>query len=204
MALCLLLRLFIFRLFFLMIRRPPRSTLFPYTTLFRSHGRMSGDRAGRAVPHGGRHLRRKRARHARQPAAAGGLAGRADVLPDHEIAGGGGSGDPRRAYPAARRARRFEARGLGRGQCRCGFLRKSLRSAERRANSRVAVSRATLSGTIAPALPSAQVRRKRSARLAGFAPASSSTTSPTRSPAFSAGAPGARPAMTSREPASVT
>src|SRR5688572_30969232 len=26
-------------LFFLMIRRPPRSTLFPYTTLFRSHAR---------------------------------------------------------------------------------------------------------------------------------------------------------------------
>src|SRR6267154_4785157 len=26
-------------LFFLMIRRPPRSTLFPYTTLFRSGGR---------------------------------------------------------------------------------------------------------------------------------------------------------------------
>src|SRR3712207_9538602 len=26
--------------FFLMIRRPPRSTLFPYTTLFRSKGRM--------------------------------------------------------------------------------------------------------------------------------------------------------------------
>src|SRR2546430_16476794 len=30
--------------FFLMIRRPPRSTLFPYTTLFRSRGR--GVRAG--------------------------------------------------------------------------------------------------------------------------------------------------------------
>src|SRR5437763_5357732 len=30
---CLVLFLF----FFLMIRRPPRSTLFPYTTLFRSH-----------------------------------------------------------------------------------------------------------------------------------------------------------------------
>src|SRR2546422_3801595 len=29
--------------FFLMIRRPPRSTLFPYTTLFRSH-RRDGDR----------------------------------------------------------------------------------------------------------------------------------------------------------------
>src|SRR5260370_3704109 len=28
-----------FRFFFLMIRRPPRSTLFPYTTLFRSIGR---------------------------------------------------------------------------------------------------------------------------------------------------------------------
>src|SRR2546428_13945968 len=27
------------RFFFLMIRRPPRSTLFPYTTLFRSWGR---------------------------------------------------------------------------------------------------------------------------------------------------------------------
>src|SRR5690349_24316137 len=28
--------------FFLMIRRPPRSTLFPYTTLFRSHAREHG------------------------------------------------------------------------------------------------------------------------------------------------------------------
>src|SRR6476620_12137068 len=30
--------------FFLMIRRPPRSTLFPYTTLFRSDGRRPGAR----------------------------------------------------------------------------------------------------------------------------------------------------------------
>src|ERR1039457_1146401 len=30
----------VFLFFFLMIRRPPRSTLFPYTTLFRSHGRL--------------------------------------------------------------------------------------------------------------------------------------------------------------------
>src|SRR5436853_3094457 len=29
-------------LFFLMIRRPPRSTLFPYTTLFRSCARQDG------------------------------------------------------------------------------------------------------------------------------------------------------------------
>src|SRR3982751_3064766 len=39
--------------FFLMIRRPPRSTLFPYTTLFRSRGheRSAGRRAaGRAAP----------------------------------------------------------------------------------------------------------------------------------------------------------
>src|SRR5258708_37398628 len=36
----------VFSFFFLMIRRPPRSTLFPYTTLFRSwHGRPeAGDR----------------------------------------------------------------------------------------------------------------------------------------------------------------
>src|SRR6266550_6306696 len=34
--------------FFLMIRRPPRSTLFPYTTLFRSRG-------GRSCPGGGPH-----------------------------------------------------------------------------------------------------------------------------------------------------
>src|SRR2546421_12952432 len=29
--------------FFLMIRRPPRSTLFPYTTLFRSQAKISED-----------------------------------------------------------------------------------------------------------------------------------------------------------------
>src|SRR6266511_6076121 len=38
----LLLYCFLF-FFFLMIRRPPRSTLFPYTTLFRSAGRSPGD-----------------------------------------------------------------------------------------------------------------------------------------------------------------
>src|SRR6266581_105722 len=31
--------IFVFLFFFLMIRRPPRSTLFPYTTLFRSGAR---------------------------------------------------------------------------------------------------------------------------------------------------------------------
>src|SRR6266478_9377797 len=38
--------LFLF-FFFLMIRRPPRSTLFPYTTLFRSHARARGRRPRR-------------------------------------------------------------------------------------------------------------------------------------------------------------
>src|SRR3712207_9541333 len=41
--------------FFLMIRRPPRSTLFPYTTLFRSDG--GNRRAGRGPR--GRHGRRR-------------------------------------------------------------------------------------------------------------------------------------------------
>src|SRR5256885_11113464 len=35
--------------FFLMIRRPPRSTLFPYTTLFRSAGRAALEREQRCV-----------------------------------------------------------------------------------------------------------------------------------------------------------
>src|SRR5258708_22475890 len=35
-----------FFFFFLMIRRPPRSTLFPYTTLFRSHSTDAGFRRG--------------------------------------------------------------------------------------------------------------------------------------------------------------
>src|SRR6266511_6463296 len=35
----------LFLFFFLMIRRPPRSTLFPYTTLFRSTGSL-GSRPG--------------------------------------------------------------------------------------------------------------------------------------------------------------
>src|SRR3712207_7066350 len=37
-----------------MIRRPPRSTLFPYTTLFRSLGRLLLDR----IPHHAEHLLR--------------------------------------------------------------------------------------------------------------------------------------------------
>src|SRR5436190_8012900 len=50
----------LFLFFFLMIRRPPRSTLFPYTTLFRSPSRglhhggpVRGRPAGRNLPRDG-------------------------------------------------------------------------------------------------------------------------------------------------------
>src|SRR5260370_37829959 len=39
-----MLRSLILFFFFLMIRRPPRSTLFPYTTLFRSGSAITGNR----------------------------------------------------------------------------------------------------------------------------------------------------------------
>src|SRR3712207_7999279 len=57
-----------------MIRRPPRSTLFPYTTLFRSPGR----------PVDPRHQRRALPR-----AAAAALAGRNDLHPGEGPAGRG-------------------------------------------------------------------------------------------------------------------
>src|SRR5215510_15698762 len=41
-------RLFLF-FFFLMIRRPPRSTLFPYTTLFRSGGQRQSVAVARSA-----------------------------------------------------------------------------------------------------------------------------------------------------------
>src|SRR3712207_7067207 len=55
--------------FFLMIRRPPRSTLFPYTTLFRSRAggagggraRLGADGPGRSRGHAQRSGRRARA-----------------------------------------------------------------------------------------------------------------------------------------------
>src|SRR5256885_11925746 len=59
--------------FFLMIRRPPRSTLFPYTTLFRSHTppRLSGPHRGQCCclrPGGaGRPVRGRRTAHGGPP-----------------------------------------------------------------------------------------------------------------------------------------
>src|SRR5258708_7393839 len=52
-----------FFFFFLMIRRPPRSTLFPYTTLFRSDRRVHRDHLDRRLCLAGEHHhRRDRAR----------------------------------------------------------------------------------------------------------------------------------------------
>src|SRR3989442_1514644 len=58
-----------------MIRRPPRSTLFPYTTLFRSHGgRGLADHARlvRGIAHGGEAVVVDIARVARDPAVGPG------------------------------------------------------------------------------------------------------------------------------------
>src|SRR2546422_4032510 len=63
-----------FFFFFLMIRRPPRSTLFPYTTLFRSLQLLQ---PVLRVAEGGRVLheegRRDLSRRAREPAMLGGI-----------------------------------------------------------------------------------------------------------------------------------
>src|SRR5215475_8793856 len=53
--------MFVFFFFFLMIRRPPRSTLFPYTTLFRSERAQAG-RGGAAPGRGAPAHRRYPAR----------------------------------------------------------------------------------------------------------------------------------------------
>src|SRR3712207_7942257 len=57
-----------------MIRRPPRSTLFPYTTLFRSHVREPDPARPRAAPH-------HRQRHLQRGDAAPRRAEVADVQP---------------------------------------------------------------------------------------------------------------------------
>src|SRR5260221_1245264 len=43
-----------------MIRRPPRSTLFPYTTLFRSLKSIQQSKIGELLPHVARHLMKQR------------------------------------------------------------------------------------------------------------------------------------------------
>src|SRR2546425_8644541 len=71
-----------------MIRRPPRSTLFPYTTLFRSAGRRRDARGGRRIhaPEQGARL------HGAAQAVAG---RRRDGVDDGEGREGGIPADPR-------------------------------------------------------------------------------------------------------------
>src|SRR2546429_8978008 len=106
--------------FFLMIRRPPRSTLFPYTTLFRSHVRSGlrpvGHEPDGVPPHESPPVRRERggplsrfATSAREGDDAGGPppaapSGRGDALlrPPSPTRGIGrpGDGAPPPAVPA--------------------------------------------------------------------------------------------------------
>src|SRR2546428_8585153 len=67
--------------FFLMIRRPPRSTLFPYTTLFRSHllGCCAACLPGRARGLSGSGLRLRR-RDARSEEHTSELQSRSDLV----------------------------------------------------------------------------------------------------------------------------
>src|SRR3712207_9580015 len=76
-----------------MIRRPPRSTLFPYTTLFRSPGGGDGGGAGGDLRRGARRGAGGPPRQllrAGRPLAPGG----AGDLADAAGAGGGGSAGP--------------------------------------------------------------------------------------------------------------
>src|SRR3989475_11716787 len=82
-----------------MIRRPPRSTLFPYTTLFRSHA------PGAVVPDDFMRDGRARERHL-DHAAAGGLYGLAHRLA-HLVRLSGG--DPDASLPVAHGDERVEA-----------------------------------------------------------------------------------------------
>src|SRR6266540_4476059 len=66
---CIEFSLFLYLFFFLMIRRPPRSTLFPYTTLFRSRcvkptpRRSPRGRAPRSAPRSEEHTSELQSHH---------------------------------------------------------------------------------------------------------------------------------------------
>src|SRR6266498_674807 len=116
--------------FFLMIRRPPRSTLFPYTTLFRSPPGRPGRTAARWVPRGGGRCRcggrwwagpwawsARAPRPGRTPAGrAPGAARAAGSSQQHPPAGGGwwlGGGRGHRLADRAQAAGRLQAGGGG-------------------------------------------------------------------------------------------
>src|SRR5687768_18117169 len=65
-----------------MIRRPPRSTLFPYTTLFRSL-EFGQDLDVRLAQHVGQHIQPAAVGHAQEQRLGTGLGGGADDLVEH-------------------------------------------------------------------------------------------------------------------------
>src|SRR2546430_16708893 len=73
--------------FFLMIRRPPRSTLFPYTTLFRSHAALGGkaDLLQRAVDAAPVVVHVAALEEGREDALAGASQGQLNVLAHSEV-----------------------------------------------------------------------------------------------------------------------
>src|SRR5215469_3775711 len=95
---------FIFLFFFLMIRRPPRSILFPYTTLFRSKRRGAGRRVRVA-----RHADAGEPDRTQLPATAPAASGQDATAPAR-----GGSGANRRRDPVVARCQGAR-RGSGRG-----------------------------------------------------------------------------------------
>src|SRR6266576_4271206 len=127
---------YLYFIFFLMIRRPPRSTLFPYTTLFRSHrarrheGHPGVERRATQDP-GARRCRARRERSAEARGRHRPLSGanrvRADRLPhgpggtyptaSRYSAGAGGGRDPR--------GKPRRAHDLGSGPPRHGFGRRA-------------------------------------------------------------------------------
>src|SRR3712207_7223705 len=68
--------------FFLMIRRPPRSTLFPYTTLFRSQRQRGERRVGRGqrAPQQRAEVRQHALRRGGIPQLGGALQGRVQAV----------------------------------------------------------------------------------------------------------------------------
>src|SRR6266542_399510 len=123
--------IFICFFFFLMIRRPPRSTLFPYTTLFRS---VRAE--GQAVPGSVPHPPRNRPRSSRIPRA---LAARIRRVPPVRAAphSGGSTGelgkDQARSLASALRPRQPPSRAVAQGPRLAGppSIEESSRPADR-------------------------------------------------------------------------
>src|SRR2546429_542444 len=127
-----------------MIRRPPRSTLFPYTTLFRSRGRAGRARARASARHALRSRRGRQVAPARgaRRAASRCAPGKGPLPPvrrgDHLLAARGG-GESSRRHPRHRssRGRPLEAasrdrvgrpRGPGRASARGGDVDDRVRA----------------------------------------------------------------------------